>query len=253
MPTYRMDLAYDGSSFFGYGIQKDVRTVQGELERALRPHTAGALTQVAGRTDKGVHATQQVVSFVSREIDTDYVLRSLNKQLAPQIAVRSLTEVDEDFHARFSATGRAYRYRILNSKIHDPLLSTTTWHIRDPLDVVMMNRACAHLVGKHDFAAFCRRYQDRSTVRTLDWAHWRRKGDRIDLSIGAAAFCHQMVRSIAAFCVAVGTGEFDPDTVPDILVSGDRSLTKGVAPARALFLVAVSYGDEPLPRPSWAQ
>ncbi len=252
MPTYRMDLAYDGSSFFGYGIQKDVRTVQGELERALRPHTAGASTQVAGRTDKGVHASQQVVSFVSREINTDYVLRSLNKQLGPEIAVQSLTEVDRDFHARFSATGRAYRYQILNSNIHDPLTSTTTWHVRDQIDVRLMNLAADHLVGEHDFAAFCRRYRDRSTIRRLEWARWKRVGDRLDLSIGAAAFCHQMVRSIAAFCVAVGTGELDPDTVPEILVSGDRSLTKGVAPAHALFLVAVSYGDEPLPRPAWA-
>jgi len=251
MPTYRMDLAYDGSSFFGYAIQKDVRTVQGELERALGPHTGAVVTQVAGRTDKGVHAEAQVVSFVSREIDTEHVLRSLNKQLAPHIAVQRLSEVDEEFHARFSATGRAYRYQILNAEIHQPLRSAVSWHVKAPLDVALMNQACGHLVGEHDFAAFCRRYEERSTTRTLHWACWRRKGDHVELSIGAAAFCHQMVRSVVAFCVAVGTGACDPDSVPDILISRDRNRTKGVAPAHGLTLVAVSYGDDELRRPGW--
>ncbi|MEZ5174665.1 MAG: tRNA pseudouridine(38-40) synthase TruA [Acidimicrobiia bacterium] len=252
MPTYRMDLAYDGSSFHGYAAQPNLRTVQGELETALAPHTAGAATQVAGRTDKGVHATAQVVSFVSRDINTAYVVESLNRQLAPEIAVHRLIQVDNGFDARRSATGRAYRYRILNSPIHDPLLARTTWHVKEPLDVQLMNKAARYFVGEHDFAAFCRRYRDRSMVRRLDWAVWRRTNDLIDLSIGAAAFCHQMVRSIAALCVAVGHGSIDPSTMPEILESGDRSLTPGVAPAHGLTLVAVSYHPDPLPRPSWA-
>lgn len=253
MPTYRLDLAYDGGSFYGYAIQKDHRTVQGELERALRPHTAGATTQVAGRTDRGVHATSQVVSFTSRELDTTYVLHSLNSQLGPEIAVRSLIEVDDDFHARFSATGRAYRYRVLNAQVHDPLRATTTWHVREPLDISAMNTAADYLVGEHDFAAFCRRYRERSTVRRVDWARWHADGDELHLSIGANAFCHQLVRSVVALTVDVGRQVVDVGDVPTILESQDREIARGVAPAHGLTLVAVSYGDEDLPRPAWAE
>ncbi|MDA2979601.1 MAG: tRNA pseudouridine(38-40) synthase TruA [Actinomycetota bacterium] len=252
MPTYRLDISYDGSTFFGYGIQDNVRTVQGELEKALNPHTGGANTVVAGRTDKGVHASAQVVSFESGELDLARVKRSVNKQLWPDIAVKSLIEVDAGFHARFSATGRAYLYRILNSPVHDPLRAARVWHIANELDVGLMNDAMSHLVGEHDFAALCRRYKDRSTVRTLEWARWNRSDDEISLSIGAEAFCHQMVRSTVALAVTIGSNDIDPDAVPDILASRDRSLTNGVAPAHALTLVAVAYGA-PLPRPTWMQ
>jgi tRNA pseudouridine38-40 synthase len=250
MPNYRLDIAYDGAPFYGYAIQKDQITVQGELEKALRPHTAGAPTLVAGRTDRGVHAANQVISFVSRELDTEYVLRSLNKQLGPHIAAYSLIEADEDFHARFSATGRAYSYSVFNRDIHDPLRADRSWHVREPLDVVSMNAAIAHLVGEHDFAALCRRYQDRTTHRRIHWALWRRTGDDLELSIGAKAFCHQLVRSVVALTAYVGKGLMSADEIPGILASGDRSRTKGVSPAHALTLVAVAYGD-PLPRPEW--
>lgn len=254
MPNYRLDLAYDGGSFFGYAIQKEHRTVQGELERALRPHTGGATTYVAGRTDRGVHALSQVVSFESRELDTDYIVYSLNSQLGPDIAVRSVVEAPPDFHARFSATGRAYRYRILNATIHDPLRAATTWHVREPLSLDDMNEALGHLTGEHDFAALCRRYQDRSTVRFIEWARWHRDhDDEVVLSIGARAFCHQLVRSVVALTTDVGRGIVDVASIPQILDSKDRSQTRGVAPPHGLTLVAVSYGDEELPRPTWAE
>ena len=250
MPTYRLHIAYNGAPFFGYAIQTDQVTVQGELEKALRPHTAGAPTVVAGRTDRGVHASEQVVSFVSRELDTEYVLRSLNKQLGPHIAANDLFQVEDDFHARFSATGRAYSYRVYNHDVHDPLRADRTWHMRDPLDVDAMNAAAAHLVGEHDFAALCRKYQDRTTHRRIHWAQWIREDDQLELSIGAKAFCHQMVRSVVALTAEVGRGLMSVEEIPDILVSKDRSRTKGVAPPHALTLVAVAYG-EPLPRPEW--
>lgn len=251
MPTYRLDLAYDGSGFYGYGIQIDVRTVQGELERALRPHTAGATTQVAGRTDRGVHAEAQVVSFESRPIDTGYVLMSLNKQLAPEIAVLALTEVEDDFHARYSATGRAYRYRILNRPVHDPLRASHTWHVAAPLDLDAMNEGVGRVVGEHDFTSLCRQYRGRSLIRRVNWAKWRVSGDEVELSIGSTAFCHQLVRSIVALSAHVGRGELTPDDVGDILALRDRSQSKGVAPPHALTLVDVSFGNEPLTPPSW--
>lgn len=251
MPTYRLDLAYDGSGFFGYAIQPDVRTVQGELEAALAPHTAGAETFVAGRTDKGVHATEQVVSFTCDELDTDRVLWSLNSQLAPEIAARRLVQAPDDFHARYSATGRAYRYRINNSTVHDPLSAGTIFTYQEPLDVDAMNAAVAPLVGSHDFAAFCRKQEGKATERLVLWAQWRRKGELIELSIGANAFCHQMVRSIVGVCLEVGRGRVSPDAVPSILASSERHRSAGAAPAHALVLVAVAFDYEPLPRPSW--
>lgn len=251
MPTYRLDLAYDGSRFHGYARQPNVRTVQGDLEGALAPHTGGAGTFVAGRTDKGVHATEQVVSFECADIDTGYVMRSLNSQLAPEIAVHRLVEVSDDFHARFSATGRAYRYRIRNAEVHDPLSAACVWTVAGSLDVDAMNDAATAFIGEHDFAAFCRRHEGKSSVRDVFWARWHRKGDLLDLSIGASAFCHQMVRSIVALCVEVGLGNVESSDVPGILESLDRKRAKGVAPPHGLALVAVAYDDEPLPRPSW--
>ena len=181
MPTYRLDLAYDGTDFYGYAKQPDVRTVQGELEAALAPHTGNAETFVAGRTDKGVHATEQVVSFSCDPIDTGRVLWSLNSQIGPEIAARRLTEAASDFHARYSATGRAYRYRVNNSSIHDPLSAAPVFSYAEPLDVDAMNRAVEPLVGSHDFAAFCRKLQGKSTKRIVLWARWRREEDALGI------------------------------------------------------------------------
>ena len=251
MPTYRLDLAYDGSGFHGYARQPNVRTVQGDLEAALAPWTGGADTFVAGRTDKGVHATGQVVSFTCEPIDPPTVQRSLNRQLAPAIAVHGISEAPEGFHARFSATGRAYRYRILNTAVHDPFTASVAWCMGDPLDETAMDRAVTHLVGEHDFAAFCRRHGERPTTRRVTWAGWRRDGELVELSIGATSFCHQMVRSIVAVSVEVGRGRMAPDAIEVILASRNRATAKGVAPAHGLSLVAVSYEDEELPRPAW--
>lgn len=253
MSTYRIDLAYDGSGFHGYAKQPNVRTVQGELEMALEPWTGGVETFVAGRTDKGVHASEQVVSFSCGELDTAKVVRSLNGRLAPEIAVRSLREVAPGFHARFSATGRAYRYRILNDDVHDPFRASTMWTVREPLDEGAMDEAVECLEGEHDFAAFCRAQQDRPTTRRVEWAGWRRKDTELDMSIGASSFCHQMVRSIAAISVEIGRGRLDTQAMVEILASKDRSRGKGVAPPHGLTLVAVSYGGEALPRPAWVE
>lgn len=251
MPTYRLDFAYDGSEFFGYAIQPNVRTIQGDLEKALEPHTRGATTYVAGRTDKGVHAREQVVSFTCDELDTARVLRSLNSQLAPEIAARHLRVVPDDFHARFSATGRAYRYQIRNADVHDPLTASTVWNVPALLDIEAMNACLEPLVGIRDFAAFCRQHPGRPTVKELFWARWRRTGDEVDLSVGADSFCHQMVRSVVAMCVEVGHGKVSVAQSTDVFVSLDRRRGFGVAPPHGLSLVTISYDVDPLPRPSW--
>lgn len=251
MPTYRLDLAYDGSRFHGYARQPDIRTVQGELERALFPQIGEVDTFVAGRTDKGVHASGQVVSFSCDEIDAARVLKSLNSQLAPEVAVLSIAEVAGDFHARFSATGRAYRYLLNDGGIHDPFTAPFTWTVHHQLDVPAMDEAATSLVGEHDFASFCRKQGDAPTTRRVDWASWRRNGHDVELSIGASSFCHQMVRSVVALSVEVGRGRVPVDAVAGILAARDRAAAKGAAPAHGLTLVAVAYEGEELPRPEW--
>ena len=242
MPTYRLTIAYDGSGFHGYARQPEVRTVQGELEAALFVHTGEVETSVAGRTDKGVHAAGQVVSFHAPErLDEARLLRSLNRRLAPEIAAIDLCEVAPDFSARFSATGRAYVYRILNREAPDPFLAATTWHFPTPLDAEAMNLASAAFVGEQDFASLCRKAGDRSTVRPVRTAQWLRHDDLLEFRVSASSFCHQMVRSMVAICVDVGRAKIDADAVPGILAAHDRHAGRGAAPPHGLTLVRVEY------------
>ena len=244
MPTYRIDLAYDGTDFHGYGRQNNVRTVQGDLETALFRITGEVKTAVAGRTDGGVHAIGQVVSFfVDAPLDTKRLQRSLNAQLGPEIAANDITEVGDRFHARFSAVERRYRYRISNRPVHDPPTARTAWHVPEPLDVDAMDEAVGAFVGVHDFASLCRKAPGRTTVREVRDAGWARKGDIVELSIGAVAFCHQMVRSIVTVSVDVGKGQCRPEDVSGIVAARDRDLVRGLAPPHGLTLVAVVYDE----------
>jgi tRNA pseudouridine38-40 synthase len=243
MATYRIDLAYDGSGFHGYARQPHVRTVQGELEAALFRLTGEVETAVAGRTDRGVHARQQVVSFVAKDgLDVQRIKRSLNRQLAPEIAICSVQVAPDGFSARFSATGRAYTYLVLNRDEPDPFLAKVSWHYETPLDLEPMNRGLSLVIGEHDFAAFCRKAGERSTVRRLDRAKWSdRDQGLLAFDVAASSFCHQMVRSLVALSVEIGRGRVDPYAVAEILASRDRQHAKGAAPAHGLTLTGVLY------------
>ncbi|NND03704.1 MAG: tRNA pseudouridine(38-40) synthase TruA [Acidimicrobiia bacterium] len=242
MGTYRIDLAYLGTGFHGYAVQPNVRTVQGDLEAALTRVIGPVETDVAGRTDKGVHASGQVVSFSTEaSVDCVRLQRSLNSQLAPEIAIINLELAADDFHARFSATGRRYIYRILNRTAPDPFLAATSWHFPTPLDLEAMNEGCASLVGIHDFIALCRFHPGRSTERELRIVSWTNDGPMKHLEVEASSFCHQMVRSIVAISVDVGRGKLRPSDVARILEGQDRNLGSGAAPAYGLTLVEVSY------------
>ncbi len=255
MPTYRIDLAYDGTDFHGYGRQNNVRTIQGDLETALFRITGEVKTAVAGRTDGGVHAAGQVVSFsVDAPLDAARLRRSLNAQLGPEIAANAVTEVGDRFHARFSAIERRYRYQISNRPVHDPLSARTSWHVPESLDVGAMDSAVRGFVGVHDFASLCRKAPGRSTVREVLDAAWARRGDKIELSIGATAFCHQMVRSIVTVSVEVGRGRSRPEDVPAILAARSRDMLQGLAPPHGLTLMAVVYDESNGAEvPSWVE
>ena len=245
MPNYRLDLSYDGTEFRGFARQSEVRTVQGEVEVALERVLGVPVESVcAGRTDAGVHARHQVVSFSAEvEAEPSRIVRSINRMLGPEIAAIACAVVPDDFDARFSATWRSYRYRVLNAPSPDPLIHRTAWHVADVLDVEAMNRAAAGFVGEHDFASFCRRAEGRSTVRRVIEAPWARDAALYVFSIRAGAFCHQMVRSITGFCVDAGRGRVDPDSVGAVLAARHRNAGRPMAPAHGLILWEVGYED----------
>ncbi len=243
MTVYRIDLAYDGAGFHGYARQAGVRTVQGDLEEALHRVVPDVETVVAGRTDAGVHADGQVVSFdTDAAIDVDRLLRSLNRMLNPEIAVRACSIAPDDFNARFSAVSRTYRYRIDNGTVLDPRWRHRAWHVAWALDVDAMQRAAGHFLGEHDFASFCRAAEGRTTVRTVLSAGWRGVDDRIlEFTVSASSFCHQMVRSLVAVGVEVGRGRITPDEIPEIMAARDRVAARGAAPPHGLTLLHVEY------------
>jgi len=242
MATYRIDLAYDGSSFRGYAVQPNVDTVQGALEAQLSLHIPDIVTIVAGRTDAGVHATGQVVSFTTdHPILPDKIMRSLNKRLAPSIAVASFKQVNDDFHARFDATARVYQYQILDRPYPDPFLAGRVWNVHHDLDIDAMHRVAQLFIGTHDFASFCRAAPGRSTMRTVTAASWRTEGELTVFRVEASSFCHQMVRSLVALCVDVGRGKLPEIEVPAIFAARDRRGGNGAAPACGLTLVRVEY------------
>jgi tRNA pseudouridine38-40 synthase len=241
--TYRIDLSYDGTGFRGMARQAGVRTIQGELERVLEQVIGEPIeTVVAGRTDAGVHARRQVVSFsTERPVEVEALARSINRMLGGEVVAGFVGRVADDFSARFSAVSRTYHYLVLNAPVTDPLRRHHVWHVTDPLDLASMNRAAAGFVGAHDFAAFCRQAEGRSTERRVLSARWDRQDDLVVFEIAATAFCHQMVRSVVGFCVDAGRGKVSPDQVGRILAGRDRNAGRPMAPASGLILWDVAY------------
>lgn len=243
MTRYRIDFAYDGTAFRGYAANRGVRTVQGELETALqRIVGAPVTTAVAGRTDAGVHASGQVVSFEGdADLDTEAAVKRLNSMLGAEIAVASVTAVDDDFHARFSATNRTYHYRVREDPTPDPFTRRYVWHVGEVLDIDAMNRSATAFVGEHDFTSFCRSVEGKSNVRRVLRAQWRRIGPEAVLEISSTAFCHQMVRSLVALMVDVGRGLIAAEATAGVIEARDRQASRGVAPPHGLVLWSVGY------------
>lgn len=255
MVIVRLLVAYDGTDFRGLAPNAGVRTVVGELQRVIEPLIGYEPDIVmSGRTDAGVHAWGQVLSFEMPDgaVELDRIKRSANTRLGPEIVVREVTVADSEFSARFSATGRRYRYHIVNRDVPDPLLARTAWWVAAPLDVAAMEAACLHLVGEHDFSSFCRRPKpapdedgnviEASLVRRVIGARWVVMEDNIlRFEIEGSAFCHQMVRSIVGFLVSVGAGKRNPDDLPDVLAARDRAAAEQPAPPHGLNLWQVDY------------
>ena len=247
----RLVVAYDGAGFSGFAPNAGVKTVGGTLGAALE-RVLGQPVQLtcAGRTDAGVHAWGQVVSFDTPGdgIDLTALQRSVNRQLGPRIVVREAAVAPAGFDARRSAVARRYRYTVLNRPVADPFLAATTWHVEAPLDLAAMRLACDPLVGEHDFSAFCRVPKAPpgapapSLVRRLHDVRWLDLGDgRLRLDIEASSFCHQMVRSVVGTLVEMGAGRKRAGDMRGIVASGDRARAGHLAPAHGLCLWAVVY------------
>jgi len=244
-----LTLEYDGTAYHGFQVQLGQQTVQGVLEDALGQVT-GAATRVygAGRTDAGVHAAGQVVSFRSSSaIPASALVRALNAILPGDVVVTNGWEATDDFHARFSARGRGYRYSIWNSPVPTALRRLYAYHWRGRLDVDAMQVACSALVGTRDFASFAGagdgQREVANTVRTVLSAHCGRDGDLVEVDVAANAFLPHMVRNIVGTLLWVGSGKIDPEGVSTILAGRNRALAGPAAPARGLCLTRVWYAE----------
>jgi tRNA pseudouridine38-40 synthase len=244
----RLTLAYDGTGFHGWAKQREQRTVQGVLELALQRLLRGVpKLSVAGRTDAGVHARGQVVSFQAADvIDVGRLQPGLNALLGPEVVVTDARVAPEGFHARHSATAREYRYRIETGPFPDPFTARFVWHRPGELSLPRMRAAARELVGEHDFASFCRLPTDGSgTVRHLKRLSVSRSGDLVEVTARANAFLHQMVRSLVGTLVAVGEGRIEPEQVPAILSARNRAAAGQLVPPHGLTLEQVLYGRTP--------
>jgi tRNA pseudouridine38-40 synthase len=248
----RLVVAYDGGGFHGFARNDPHPTVGGFLEDALsRVLREPIAITCAGRTDRGVHARGQVVTFdvAADRIDLERVVRSVNGLGGGRVVVHEARVAAPDLDARFSARWRRYRYTVLNRPTPDPFLRHTTWWIPDPLDVAAMEAGGRHLLGEHDFASFCRRPKPvpgaevaPSLVRrVLDLGWEERPEGLVVLDIRATAFCHQMVRSITGLLVDVGRGRIAPDAVAGALAARDRGRVPTIAPPHGLCLWEVGY------------
>lgn len=245
-----LGLEYNGRDFAGWQLQADdaqgrsVRTVQGVLEVALaNVADAPIRVHVAGRTDAGVHASAQVAHFDTDATRTTYSwVRGANSNLPGDVAVLWAREAAPTFHARFSATGRTYRYVILNRSARPALLAgRVSWDYR-PLDVARMQIAAAHLLGAHDFTSFrAMQCQAKNPVRELRRLELVRSGEYVTLTIEANAFLHHMVRNIAGVLAAIGAGEREPEWAATVLAARDRTAAGVTAPPDGLYLAAIEY------------
>ncbi|WP_298096435.1 tRNA pseudouridine(38-40) synthase TruA [Brevundimonas sp.] len=245
MPRYRLTLEYDGSAYNGFQAQTDQPTVQGSVEAAITAFCGEAVRlAAAGRTDTGVHATGQVISLdLEKAWPAQTVMNALNAHLVGEaISVLDCEGVEDDWHARFSATGRRYLYRILNRPGPPALDAGRVWHMRKSMDADAMHAAAQVLVGLHDFTTFrdvnC---QSKSPEKTLDVASVRRVGEEVHLVFEARSFLHRQVRSMTGTLAEVGLGRWTIDDVATALAARDRAACGPVAPSTGLYLTGVRY------------
>ena len=245
MTRFRLLLEYDGRPFMGWQRQAHGSSVQGAIEDALRTlFDEGVTVHAAGRTDAGVHATAMVAHLdLARPIAPFRLSEALNAALRPQpIAVLAAEEVSGSWHARFSCTGRSYRYRIVNRRAPLTFDAGLAWRVGAPLEAAAMHAAAQRLLGRHDFTTFrSAACQAESPVRTLDRLDVRREGERIEVVAEARSFLHHQVRSMVGCLVLVGRGRWSADDLAAALGARDRAALGHNAPPDGLYFTGARY------------
>jgi tRNA pseudouridine38-40 synthase len=237
----RLTLEYDGTGFHGWAAQPGLRTVEGELRRALGSlYNSFDSVAVAGRTDAGVHALGQVASVdVEGGPPALRAAEALNPELPDDVVVVAADEAPPDFHARHSARSRTYRYRIYRRPSPSPFEARRSWWVPRPLDLDALNESAAELVGKHDFRAFTRKETQHQVMRrNVLRAQWHQRGEHLELEIEADSFLRHMVRALVGTMI-----DMKPDAVRSLLDGAERSEAGRTAPPWGLYLQHVSYGD----------
>jgi len=246
MARWKLTIEYDGQPFSGWQRQDNGTSVQATVEHAIAKLTGETITiTAAGRTDAGVHALGQVAhADIEKVFSPDKMRDALNAHLRPHpVAVLEADPVADEFHARFGATARHYRYLIVNRRSPLTIDAGKAWLVQADLDADAMHKAAQHLVGHHDFTTFrAAECQAKSPMKTLDVLNVVRVGDEIAVEASARSFLHHQVRSMVGTLRQVGTGKWTPEDVGAALAARDRSSCGPVAPPDGLYLVRVDYG-----------
>ena len=244
MGHIKLTVAYDGTNYNGFQRQKNGVGVQQVLEGALTELCGEEiLLKAAGRTDAGVHALGQVVSFsTAATVPASHIPRAIRHLLPKDIVVCQGKEVGEDFHARYSAKEKTYCYKIFLTDVVNPCLRNYAWEIKGCLDYKTMNEAAECLIGTHDFSAFRNSGSEMTTpIRTLTEAHWTQQGNELIFTITGNSFLYRMVRNIVGCLVKVGQRKITPDKFKKIMLAGERKAVGMAAPAQGLYLMHVQY------------
>ena len=245
MPRYKLTIEYEGTSFAGWQRQPGAPTVQGLLESAFESFIkVPTLLYGGGRTDAGVHAIGQVAHVdLEKDYTPEAVQGAINRRIYEYpISVRKVEKVNEDFHARFSATKRSYTYLILNRRSKPALEINRVWWVPALLDHEKMHEGAQFLVGHHDFTSFRdSRCQSSSPFKTLDFFNVERKGDHIIITTQSRSFLHHQVRNMTGTLKRVGDGSWNPSHIKDILEAKDRRAAGPTAPATGLYLTGIAY------------
>lgn len=250
MRNLKVILSYDGAEFSGWQVQPEALTVQGTLASAIGRITGEkVLPQGSGRTDAGVHALAQVMTFVTESsVPAGNFLKAMNDILPASVRVLEVTEAPLEFHARHSARAKTYRYRIYREAICPPFLARYVWHYPYPLAEEEMARAAALVVGEHDFTSFAAVDPERGhgetpamNVRNIFSSSWERLGEELIYTVRGSGFLHHMVRNLVGTFILVGKGTLRAQDVSRILEARDRSAAGATAPAGGLYLVSVEY------------
>ena len=250
MRNLKLILSYDGTEFSGWQVQPAAPTVQGTLASAIGRITGEkVLPQGSGRTDAGVHALGQVVTFVTESsVPTQNFLKALNDILPASVRVLDVAEAKPEFHARHSSRRKTYRYRIYREAICPPFLARYVWHFPYPLDVQAIMRAGERVIGEHDFTSFAAVDPERgrddgpvSKVKKIFSSQWEVDGGELIYTVRGSGFLHHMVRNLVGTFILVGKGTLQPQDIARILAAQNRSAAGPTAPASGLYLVEVEY------------